>query len=177
MEQACHGSMDNFIPVSSRTMSTIMGKLFIILVNTEKKTSSFWHHRTNCPIPVPVPIILFIAEATLIARRRSLENGTNPTQVQGSFLTILISILWGSVFKPLKTWVLQNSTLAGPLRPLLVTLLDPHTWWVCYICWSQIWHSEIMQMLSWSFGAIFVVIVVVLNWMFSAWPWVPWHAL
>ena len=36
MEQACHGSMDNFIPVSSRTMSTIMGKLFIILVNTEK---------------------------------------------------------------------------------------------------------------------------------------------
>ena len=41
MEQACHGSMDNFIPVSSRTMSTIMGKLFIILVNTGKKQVLF----------------------------------------------------------------------------------------------------------------------------------------
>ena len=174
MEQACHGSMDNFIPVSSRTMSTIMGKLFIILVNTEKKQVLFG---IIVPFLEPVSIILSIAEATPIARRRSLENGTNPTQVQGSFLVILISILWVSVFKLLKTWVLQNSTLAGPLRPLLVTLLDPHTWWVCYICWSQIGHSEIMQMLSWSFGAIFVIIVVVLNWMFSAWPWVPWHAL
>ena len=140
------------------------------------KISSFWHHRPHRSIPEPVPIILFIAEATPTARRRSLENGTNPTQVQGSFLVILISILWVSVriFKLLKTWVLQNSSLAGPLRPLPVTLLDPHTWWVCYICWSQIGHSEIMQMLSWSFGAIFVVI---LNWIFSAWPWVPWHAL
>ena len=41
MEQACHGSMDNFIPVSSRTMSTIMGKLFIILANTGKKQVLF----------------------------------------------------------------------------------------------------------------------------------------
>ena len=36
MEQACHGSMDNFIPVSSRTMSMIMGKLLSWLVITDK---------------------------------------------------------------------------------------------------------------------------------------------
>ena len=40
MEQACHGSMDNFIPVSSRTMSTIMGKLLSWLVITDKNKFS-----------------------------------------------------------------------------------------------------------------------------------------
>ena len=41
MEQACHGSMDNFIPVSSRTMSTIMGKLLSWLVITDKNKFLF----------------------------------------------------------------------------------------------------------------------------------------
>ena len=93
--------MDNFILVSSRTMSTIMGKLLSWLVIIEKKV--LFGIIVQIAKSHSVPIILFIAEATPIARRRSLENGTNPTQVQGSFLVILISILWVSVFRLMKT--------------------------------------------------------------------------